>query len=112
MNFSAHKLTFDGVYADAYIVLFDRDSGDLVNASTGAAGAAVTWAEAKIQAAKHAQSDVWVVTIPALEYGKRYTLYLLDGFAAADKSDEPVESFYYDPKRMQAFDSSLELPRN
>lgn len=105
---SSRTFVFDGSYTDAYIILFERNTGNLVNATTGEPASTVTWAQAKIDAAQHAQSDVWVATIPALLLGPEYTVYILDDYASAAKTQTASKAFYYDPRSDRAISYTVE----
>ncbi len=108
-TYPTHNIVFDDPdLTDAYCVFFCRDTGDLVNGTTGEVGPDITWTQAAIKANKHSQSDVWVATVPSLDRGRRYVLYVLDGYSSASNNQNPVKALLYDPEKRIAIDAGVE----
>jgi len=108
---AAHSFVFGGAIADAYIVLLERDTGDLVNGTTGDISPSVLWSEACIKANRHSQSNQFIAQIPRLMKGRRYILLVYDGYQSANKEQIPKRAYYYWPEKRNALPYEIEFLR-
>jgi len=89
--------------ADSYIVIWDRNTGNMVDAGSGVVSASTIWADAAIDEnhgfSVHTQNaTVYTATIPALSDAYRYALAVYDN-ATPTKGDAPTAGpFLYDPR--------------
>lgn len=79
---ASHSFIFHGSYTYPYVVLLDKMTGNIVDASTGVPAAAETWEANDIAATQHAESDFWVATIPALSTAYEYLIVIADAASA------------------------------
>ena len=85
--------------ANTYIILYQRQTGHLVD-DNGAIAGGNTWTGGDIATAVHAQNGlVWTATIPALNSNVEYVMAVFDNVAPA-KTDVPTMGpFLYDPEQ-------------
>ena len=98
-----------GMETNFYMVLFDRDTGQLVDAATGVLSATTAWADAAFIVTAHwtAQTiSLWpVVSIPALPMGKNYGYACFDS-ASPLVADIPTRSGLYSAETGSLFDDT------
>jgi hypothetical protein len=84
--------------ANTYLVLWDKATGNLVDATTGAVAAGNVWGDCDISTTVHAQNGtVFAATIPALDDSYNYVMAVYDNATPA-KTDVPTAGpFFYSP---------------
>jgi len=87
----------DDTYTDLYGIMFDVNTGDMFNATTGVVS--TTWADCVITGAKHASNKavLLLATAPASKYVS-IGLNLFDAASPAN-TDAVIKALKYDPKR-------------
>lgn len=93
--------TTDSVTHDTntYLIIYDLNTGDLVDATTGIADSGNAWGDCDIATAVHAENGVaWVATIPTLNLDYDYVMVAFSNATPA-KTDTPTWGpFLYDAK--------------
>lgn len=93
---SSVDTTYD---AATYILLFNTETGDFVNASTGACTSSVAWSDADIATAAHSANTVtYTATIPALSKSIKYGLMVWSGTNYSSSDTYQLGAVFYDPE--------------
>ena len=92
---SSPSVTYD---ANTYLLIWDKNTGDLVATAGGSPAAATTWAEADIATAAHTNNtEVYTATIPALTTGYEYCITVWSGTNYSNADTFQSGPFLYDP---------------
>jgi hypothetical protein len=114
ITYSSRKMTLDGNTGDRtmtapYLVLFDYNTGNVVDKTTGVPGASETYAANAITpdgSAVHGESNLWVFTIPPLADIYEYAFRICDAASPA-KADASVLGGFLDPKTLMTYTDGL-----
>ena len=84
---------------NTYLVLWERQTGNIVDKSTGVIAAAEDWADNAITTdGQHGQNTAaWTYTLPALDSNKEYVMGVYSNGTPADDDAPTMGPFLYDP---------------
>lgn len=91
----------DNAYANLYLIIYDLNSGDMLNKTTGAVTA--VWAEAALAGAKHATNlGVWLFVIPQIKNNINLGINFYENGTPVD-NDAVKASVKYDSKKNSTY---------